>query len=485
MAPRTRSASNNRGRGRGRGRVQSGGMSQPSVSQSPPRQETVPTTEVPNTMNVTQVSDALRELMNNFLATLANTATPQTQRESAEESEPIRVDPPLVTQATRTRVDPSTREVPNIPRNLQPPPLVTPVINIPGGRDDVELVGNRNPSFLDYRRDFNSSKPPSFNGLAGPSEADSWLDHVEEELDNLCVPEHFRVKIAVGLLLDRARVWWRSTKSLYGDDEVHVWSRFRSLFLEEYVSRAHRLEKCKELDRLQQVGMSVQEYRLKFEELCIYKDSFLTNPKDKMTKFVEGLKWQYQNQLAVIDPPNYKELVEAALRLDASVRHIESLRLNQNQKRTLDDRPSQPNANQANSKGKFSQKQKRFRSDNDSQQKSPRDEISQGEIICYYCDKPGHKRPDCPMLLKNNDSRGYGRGRGGNNKTPLAIGDGGKANRQPTSQNLTLESIRTGRVYNITQGTRSPSTREGIYNFQNTDVRVLLIFTHLTTSLVL
>ena len=74
--------------------------------------------------------------------------------------------------------------------------------------------------------------------------------------------------------------------------------------------------------------MSVQDYRLKFEELCIYKDSFLTNPKDKMVKFVEGLKWHYQNHLAVIDPPNYKELVEAALRLDASVRYTEPLRLN-------------------------------------------------------------------------------------------------------------------------------------------------------------
>ena len=377
MAPRTRNAAS--GRGRGRGRTRGGRTTQPSASSSAQIEETVPPTEIPSNINITQVGDVLREFMTGFLATLARTATPQTQRESAEESEPIHVDPPHVTRTNRTRVEPSTLGVPNVTTNLQATPVVTPVIQVSDGHGNVEHDLTRNPSFLDYRKDFNSSQPPYFNGLAGPSEADSWPDHIEEELDNLCVPDGYRVKIAIGRLLDRARVWWRSTKSLYGEEAL-VWVRFRSLFLEEYVSRAHCEEKCKELDRLQQVGMTVQEYRLKFEELCIYKESFITHPKDKMTKFKEGLKWQYQNQLSVIDPSNYKELVEAALRLDASVRHTEPLRLTQPLKRAHEPDPSRSDVR--NTQAQSHASRRRVRGIEDRQRRNSQGAPPSNEIVC-------------------------------------------------------------------------------------------------------
>ena len=150
MAPRTRNASINRGRGRGRGRgrTQSGRTTQPRVSPSPTREETVPTTDVPNTINVTQVGDVLRDFMTGFLATLANAATPPTHRESAEESEPIHMDPPQETRATPTRVDPPTRVVPSIPTNHESTPVVTPVIHVLDDHGDVEHDLNRNSTFL-------------------------------------------------------------------------------------------------------------------------------------------------------------------------------------------------------------------------------------------------------------------------------------------------------------------------------------------------
>ena len=129
--------------------------------------------DTPSNMNITRVGDVLRDFMTGLLATLAQTATPQTQRESAEESEPIHVDPPQETHASRTRVDPPTRVVPSIPTNRESTPVVTPVIHVSDDHGVVEHDLNQNSSFLEYRRDFNSSQPPYFNGLAGPSEADS------------------------------------------------------------------------------------------------------------------------------------------------------------------------------------------------------------------------------------------------------------------------------------------------------------------------
>jgi len=452
MAPRTRSAAG--GRGRGRGRTRGGRTTQPSDSPPPRREETVPPTENPSNINITQMGDVLREFMTGFLATLARNATPQTQRESAEESEPIHVDPPHRTRATRTRVDPSTRVVPT---NLEATPVVTPVVHVSDDHGNVEHGLSQISSFLEYRRDFNASQPPCFNGLAGPSEADSWLDHVEEELDNLCVPDGFRVKIAIGRLLDRARVWWRSTKSLYGEEAL-VWARFRTLFLEEYVSRAHREEKCKELDRLQQVGMTVQEYRLKFEELCIYKESFITHPNDKMAKFREGLKWQYQNQLSIIDPPNYKELVEAALRLDASVRYTEPLRNSQSLKRAHESDPSRSEV--SNPQVKSYADRKRARGKKDRQARTSQDAPSSNEIVCYYCDEKGHMRSNCPKRLPPSDSHGAAREKGGVNPQ-VRGGHDGHANRSSTSHTQAQGSSRPGRVYALTQETRTPTALEG------------------------
>ena len=141
------------------------------------------------------------------------------------------------------------------------------VINVPDVRNDVEYESTQDTNYLNLRREFNALKPDFFDGSKGPSFADTWLDTVEEELDILRVPLHYRVSITVGRLSHRAREWWRATKSLHGDEAL-VWANFRNLFLAEYVSKAHREEKCKELDRLQQGSMTVEEYRLKFEELC-------------------------------------------------------------------------------------------------------------------------------------------------------------------------------------------------------------------------
>jgi hypothetical protein len=233
------------------------------------------------------------------------------------------------------------------------------------------------------------------------------------------------VSIAAGRFTDRARRWWKETKALHGDDNIS-WTQFRTLFLDEYVSKAHREEKCKELDRLQQGNMTVQEYREKFEKLSVYKESFRTYPKDKMSKFIDGLKWNYQAHLSVHEHSSYKALVEAALRLDSRARFIEPLRRNhqannQAQKRSHDNRNTSSNASHItnnNSQDQSSFSRKKFRPYENRQPKSVHSAPPTTEFTCYYCGKPGHKKVNCPMLLKVGDPRATGfRNSGGNTYT--------------------------------------------------------------------
>ena len=312
--------------------------------------------------------------------------------------------------------------------------------------------------------------------MDGPNEADSWLDLVSDELINLRVPIHFRVSIAAGRLSGRARRWWRDTKALHGGDDIS-WTEFRNLFLDEYVSGAHREEKCKELDRLQQGDMTVQEYREKFEELCVYKEYFRTHPKEKMNKFIDGLKGSYQTHLSVHEHTSYKALVEATLRLDSRARHIEPLLRdqptnNQTQKRSYDsqitDNPSQARTPSSH---------KRFRPFDRRPPKPSQDVTSPPGIVCYYCEELGHKKPNCPKFLRDRESRGTGRGDGGGN-TYVSGDRGGNRSHQTrergygnqpaqshVSHNKAQASSQPGRVYALTRDTYESTDREGNFEF--------------------
>ena len=261
----------------------------PTPPASPQREEVVQEATTPNTIDVAQVGNLLQTFMTDFLATLTQ-AAPQPARATpvVQETVPAQPEPPRNTRVTRAR---AAQQTPPTSNTAQDPPEVTPVIRVSDTNQvEVDYGTTQNSFYLAYRRDFNALNIKFFEGVDGPNDADTWLDLVSDELINLRVPLHFRVSIAAGRLSGRARRWWRDTQALHGDDDI-TWAEFRTLFLDEYVSGAHREEKCKELDRLRQGSMTVQEYREKFEELSVYKESFRTHPKDKMNKFIDGLKW--------------------------------------------------------------------------------------------------------------------------------------------------------------------------------------------------
>ena len=134
---------------------------QATIPISSPREETVPV--VPLTANVAQVR-GLRDQLNRILATMDQISSPRDEHAVLLNDEP------------HTQV--------NHPQN-----------------------NTRNLSYLDYRREFHISNPPIFDGSTNPTKADTWLYTIEEEFDNLDVPNGYRVKLAVGLLIDRACRW--------------------------------------------------------------------------------------------------------------------------------------------------------------------------------------------------------------------------------------------------------------------------------------
>lgn len=59
----------------------------------------------------------------------------------------------------------------------------------------------------------------------------------------------------------------------------------------------------------------MEEYRQKFEELCVHMDNLTDREKKEM--FFLGLKDEYRQSMGFYNFPTYRDVVEAALRQDS------------------------------------------------------------------------------------------------------------------------------------------------------------------------
>ena len=186
----------------------------------------------------------------------------------------------------------------------------------------------------------------------------------------------------------------------------------------------------------------------------------------------------------------YKDLVEAALRLESRFRYTEPLRRDQKSKKRMHEQSSsqsltQSNASNANNlqvQSTKGGKKSRF-VDNRRKGSSQGTPSSEG-IKCFRCGEFGHIRPKCPLRNEPSDSVGTGRGRGGviinasggpsgANRTPLNQGRGNDNKRAATSQTQAQGSSQPGRVYALTREGGTPTALEG----------TRVIFKHECTSL--
>ena len=60
----------------------------------------------------------------------------------------------------------------------------------------------------------------------------------------------------------------------------------------------------------------MEEYRLKFEELSVYMDTFALSDQEKKEMLFQGLKEEYRCAMGFYEFFSFEQLVEAALNLD-------------------------------------------------------------------------------------------------------------------------------------------------------------------------
>ncbi|XP_073129040.1 uncharacterized protein [Henckelia pumila] len=107
--------------------------------------------------------------------------------------------------------------------------------------------------------------------------------------------------------------------------EPITWQQFRTAFLKQYFPAEVRIQKLSEFENLMQSSdMTVVEYTSKFNELRSYAPTIMEDDDLKLHRFKKGLSSRIQSALAVYQPANFADLMEAAIRAESDIKHHEN-----------------------------------------------------------------------------------------------------------------------------------------------------------------
>lgn len=156
----------------------------------------------------------------------------------------------------------------------------------------------------------------NFSGSTDPADAELWLQRVERVIQRIRCPDDERVQLAVDLLDGSAYDWWVFTVAHHEGPGAVTWDEFRTYFLDRYFTRAMQDFKYREFQDLKIGDMSVQEYLERFLSLSKYAPSLVANEVDICRRFEQGLSDELQDRLSTRVYGNFKELVDAALKVE-------------------------------------------------------------------------------------------------------------------------------------------------------------------------
>nr|KYP31822.1 hypothetical protein KK1_047673 [Cajanus cajan] len=168
--------------------------------------------------------------------------------------------------------------------------------------------------------EFKKCSPPQFRGDADPDVADHWICELEKIFSVLGCSEERKLAYAVYMLTGEAEYWWRGTSQMMIDRGVVVdWVCFKRVFLEKYFPESVRHAREAEFMRLQQGGMLVTEYAIRFEHLARFYTQAISEAW-KCRKFAEGLKYDLRRvvvPMAIIEFPALVEKAKVVERLES------------------------------------------------------------------------------------------------------------------------------------------------------------------------
>ena len=142
--------------------------------------------------------------------------------------------------------------------------------------------------------------------------------------------------------------------------------------------------------------MTVMQYDRKFHKLSRFAKTLVNIGKDRVERFLHGLRPTIQKDLAIVDFVTHAEALDKALKIEMAYEELDNYQKREEKKRSKDhedrtDPSCRQKVNEQN--GKMNQKKEEHcpRCGGDHQI----DKCSQDRGVCFRCKKPGHKLKNC------------------------------------------------------------------------------------------
>jgi hypothetical protein len=172
---------------------------------------------------------------------------------------------------------------------------------------------NQNVQGCSYK-EFLNCKPSEFDGKGGALILSQWLEQAESVFDISNCSNQNRVRYSTHLLKGKALTWWNSVINARGRDVAMAisWEDFKTLILDQFVSRTEVKKLEDELWSLTMEGNNLNEYTDKFHDLVRLCPRMVDTEARRIERYIHGLHPEVRRSLRGIDPPTLQDAIHRA-----------------------------------------------------------------------------------------------------------------------------------------------------------------------------
>ncbi|KAH9652366.1 Endonuclease [Citrus sinensis] len=234
---------------------------------------------------------------------------------------------------------------------------------------------------------------PEFQGSGRPEELLDWINAIEEVFEYKEVPENKLVSHAATRFRGRAVAWWQQTKLTrirQGKKKIDSWEKFKKHLRGAFLPHNYAKLLYQQLQNLRLGNRSVDDYTTEFHWL-VARNDLTETAEQQVSRYIGGLRSQFQDQLNLLDPYFVSEAHQQALQLekqfsrrtnDSSFRGARSI-VRDNSNPTSQFRNFTP-LNPPNKTSKPSENGQ-----------SSKTQSSDSGLRCFNCGENGHRMTEC------------------------------------------------------------------------------------------
>jgi hypothetical protein len=131
--------------------------------------------------------------------------------------------------------------------------------------------------------------------------------------------EENKANFAALQLRGETLMWWDHFKTMQ-QGRVVTWKDFKQAFKSHHIPKGVMDKKMRELLALRQGSDTVYRYAQKFNSLCQYSGHHVNTDAKKMERFRDGLDGKLYEQLNLLEPENFHELVNKAISQEGAMK---------------------------------------------------------------------------------------------------------------------------------------------------------------------